>query len=208
MVDLTAVVLDYLRLYGPLVLCLFTFFETSMLFPFLPSEVVVPAAAAILVTDLPSLLVFVTAAGVGGTVGAFVPFYVFYDTRAGRADWLRRYVDVPDAKLRHGQRWFQRWGRPSVLWGRFLPVVRSVVSIPAGLARMNPFEFGLLTAVGTVAFYAVAGAVVYYGRTRGVFETAVAVAAERPVLAALALLALLALGVLADRAVDRWVTRD
>lgn len=66
MVDLTALTLHLLRLYGPLVLCLFTFLETSMLFPFLPSEVVVLAAAALLVTDPVSLVVFVLAAGMGG----------------------------------------------------------------------------------------------------------------------------------------------
>lgn len=197
MADLTAVVLDALRLYGPLVLCLFTFLETSMLFPFLPSEVVVPAAAAILVTDRPSFLVFVAAAGVGGTVGAFVPFYVFADTRAGR---LRRHIAVSDARLQRGQRWFRRWGPSTVLWGRFLPVLRSVVSIPAGLARMDPLAFGLFTAVGTVGFYAVTAAVVYYSRHQALFQAAVAVATDRP---ALALLALAAVALLVDRVVGR-----
>lgn len=204
MADLTAVVLDYLRLYGPLVLCLFTFLETSMLFPFLPSEVVVPAAAAVLVTDLPSFLAFVAAATVGGTVGAFVPFYVFGDTRAG---WLRQHIAVSDARLQRGQRWFRRWGPSTVLWGRFLPVLRSVVSIPAGLARMDPLAFGLFTAVGTVGFYAATAAVVYYGRQQALFEAATAVAADRPVLAALALLALAAIALLVDRAVGRWSRR-
>jgi membrane protein DedA with SNARE-associated domain len=204
MVDLTAITLDYLRLYGPLVLCLFTFLETSMLFPFLPSEVVVPAAAAVLVTDLPSLLVFVTAAGVGGTVGAFVPFYVFYGTRAGRVDWVRRYVDVSDAQIQRGQRWFRRWGQSSVLWGRFLPVLRSVVSVPAGLAKIRPLSFGVLTALGTVGFYAATGAVVYYGRQQSLFEMLAAAVADRPVLAALGLLAVAGVALFAERVVNRW----
>ncbi|WP_135305882.1 DedA family protein [Haloarcula amylovorans] len=194
MVDATAVALDLLRLYGPLALCLFTFLETSMLFPFLPSEVVVPAAAALLITDPVSLLVFVLAATVGGTVGAFVPFYVCYRTRPGEHGWLRRRIRVSDEQIERGQTWFQRWGQSSVLWGRFLPVLRSVISIPAGFAEMNPAQFGVFTAVGTTGFYAATGALVYYGREESFFEAAFAIAVEKPGLTALVVLVLVGIG--------------
>ncbi|SEO71444.1 membrane protein DedA, SNARE-associated domain [Halogranum amylolyticum] len=202
-VDPTRVLLDSLRLYGPLVLCLFTFLETSMLFPLLPSEVVVPAAAALLVTDVPSFLVFVLAATVGGTVGALVPFYVFYDTRVGERDWIRDRIDVSEERIERGQSWFRRWGQSSVLWGRFLPVLRSVISIPAGLAKMEPLRFGAYTAVGTAGFYAAASALVYYGRQQPLFAAAVDAAAERPALAVLCVLVLLGVGVVVQRYSDR-----
>lgn len=188
--DLTTVALEFVRLYGPLALCVFTFLETSMLFPFLPSEVVVPAAAALIVTDLSSFLVFVTAAGVGGTAGAFVPYVVFADPRIGLLDRLRDHVHVSDDRVERGRAWFQRWGESSVCWGRFLPVFRSVVSVPAGVARMNPVRFGLFTGVGTVGFYATTGTLVYYGRQEPVFTAALALAADRPVTVAVGVAAL------------------
>ncbi|MBX0296464.1 DedA family protein [Haloarcula nitratireducens] len=191
MVDATAAALDLLRLYGPLALCLFTFLETSMLFPFLPSEVVVPAAAALLVTGPTSLLVFVLAATVGGTVGAFLPFYVCYSPRIGARDWLRGPISVSDERIARGKTWFRRWGESSVLWGRFLPVLRSVISIPAGFAEMNPVRFGVFTAIGTTGFYAATGVLVYYGRRESVFEAAFAAAVDRPGLTALVALVLL-----------------
>ena len=203
MPDVTTVALDVLRLYGPLALCLFTFLETSMLFPFLPSEVVVPAAAAVIITEPASFLVFVTAAGVGGTVGAYIPFYVFFDTRLGETDWLRERMFVPEDKLERGEGWFERWGQSSVLWGRFLPGLRSVISVPAGLVDMGPARFGAFTAVGTVAFYAAAGAVVYYGRQQSLFAAVFSAAAARPGLAAVAGFALLAASLLAWRWYDR-----
>ena len=202
MAELADVALRFLRLYGPLALLLFTFLETSMLFPFLPSEVVVPAAAALLVTDPASFVVFVAAATVGGTAGSFVPFYVFRDTRAGGTDWIREYVHVSDEHVERGREWFDRWGTWSVLWGRFLPALRSVVSIPAGLARMEPARFGAYTAVGTVGFYAAVGALVYYGRQRSLFEAAYAFAVERPALTVVGLLALGGVVLLARRLVD------
>lgn len=194
--DVTEIALRLLRLYGPLALAIFTFLETSMLFPFLPSEVVVPAAAALLINDITSLFVFVLVAAVGGTVGALVPFYVFRGTRRRGADWIRDRINVSEERIEQGQRWFRRWGRSSVFWGRFLPVLRSVVSIPAGLANMNSTRFAGFTAGGTVGFYAATGGVVYYGRQQSLFATAFAVATNNPVLAAIGVLVLLGIGFL------------
>ncbi|MFC6826636.1 DedA family protein [Halopelagius fulvigenes] len=199
MVDPTDVALRFVRLYGPLALLLFTFLETSMLFPFLPSEVVVPVAAALIITDVTSFLVFVLAAAVGGTVGAYVPYYVFRSDRVGGSGWIRDRVNVSEERIERGREWFQRWGRSSVLWGRFLPALRSVVSIPAGLAGMDSRRFGAFTAAGTVGFYAATGGVVYYGRQQSLFSAAFAVAADRPALVAGAILALLVVGVAVRR---------
>ena len=204
MAGATEIALRVVRLYGPLALCLFTFLETSMLFPFLPSEVVVPAAAAVIITDPASFLAFVAAAGVGGTVGAYLPFYVFFDTRVGQNDWLGDRIHVSNERLERGEAWFQRWGQSSVLWGRFLPGLRSVISIPAGLVDMDPTRFGAFTAVGTVGFYAAAGGVVYYGRQQSLFAAFFGAVSARPGLAAVAALALLALGGLAWRWYDRF----
>lgn len=197
--DLTATALRLLQVYGPLALAAFAFLESSMLFPFLPSEVVVPAAAALLVGGVPSFLAFVAAASVGGTAGAFVPFYVFRDTRLGERDWLQRWLHVPEDRLERARTWYRRWGQSSVCWGRFLPGLRSVVSIPAGLADMTSTRFGAYTAAGVTGFYAATAGLVYYGRRRSVFAASVDLAADNPVATALVLLALLGLGVVAGR---------
>lgn len=189
MVDLTTTAMRLFHLYGPLALLLFTFLETSLLFSFLPSEAVVPAAAALLVTDLPSFLVFVGAAGVGGTVGAFVPFYVFHDTQVGDSGWLHRHVHVSDERIERGEEWFRRWGSSSVLWGRLFPVLRSVVSIPSGFVDIRSLRFGAYTVVVTALFYAATAGVVYYARERSLFATATAAAADNPLAAAVATVA-------------------
>ena len=167
--------------------------------PFLPSEVVVPGAAAVLITDVTSFLVFVVAAGIGGTVGAFVPFYVFRATRAGGVGWIKGRLTLSDKNTKQGQEWFQKWGQSLVLWGRFLPVLRSVVFIPAGLARMKPMRFGVLTAIGTVGFYAATGAIVYFGRQRTLFRAAADFAINRPALTTVGALSLLAIGLVLGR---------
>ncbi|MFC4987309.1 DedA family protein [Saliphagus infecundisoli] len=197
--DLTEATLHFIRLYGPLILVIFTFLEMSMLFPFLPSEVVVPGAAAILITDATSFLVFILAAGVGGTVGAFVPYYVFHATRSGGVGWIKDRITVSEENTNRGREWFQEWGQSSVLWGRFLPVLRSVISIPAGLARMRSMRFGVFTAIGTVGFYAATGALVYFGRQQPLFRAAVSSVIDRPALTAVGALSLLTIGVVLRR---------
>lgn len=194
MADLGATAVRFVRIYGPLALLCFTFLESSMLFPFFPSEVVVPAAAALLITDSPSFFVFVGAAAIGGTVGAFVPFYAFRGPGSRGLGRLRDRINVSENATDRGRQWFRRWGASSVFWGRFLPALRSVVSIPAGLAGMTRVRFGVYTATGTVLFYAAVGAVVYYGRQQSLFAALTSVAADRPVLAGTVALAALAVG--------------
>ncbi|MGQ3411356.1 DedA family protein [Natrinema sp. LN54] len=196
MADFGTAALRFIQLYGPIALLVFTFLETSMLFPFFPSEVVVPAAAALLIVDPISFLVFVAAAAVGGTVGAFVPFYAFRGPGSRGLGRLRERINVSEDATERGRQWFRRWGQSSVFWGRFLPALRSVVSIPAALAGMSPVRFGVYTAAGTVLFYAAVGAVVYYGRQRSLFAAAGSVAAERPVLTAVFAVVALVAGLL------------
>ncbi|PGF16398.1 hypothetical protein CP556_09905 [Natrinema sp. CBA1119] len=193
-IDFGSTALRFIRLYGPLALLIFVFLETSMLFPFFPSEVVVPAAAALLISGPVSFLVFVAAATVGGTVGAFVPYYAFRGPGSRGLGRFRDRINVSEETIDRGRRWFRRWGTWSVLWGRFLPALRSVVSIPAGLAGMSRVRFGVYTAVGTILFYASVGAVVYYGRRESLFAAAWDVAVDRPVLTGVVAAAALAVG--------------
>nr|WP_233265232.1 DedA family protein [Halomarina oriensis] len=165
----------------------FVFLETSMLFPLLPSEVVLPASAAIVVTSPSTLALFVLVATAGAVVGSVVCYELF--SRAGEAAVDHRWVRVEESDADRARRWFRRWGRHSVLWGRVLPVLRSVVSIPAGLSGMNRVLFTGYTAVGALAFNAAVGGVVYAGAEASVYETALVVARERPVVVALLVLA-------------------
>ncbi|WP_226039439.1 DedA family protein [Natrinema sp. DC36] len=199
MADLGTAALRFIQLYGPLALLIFTFLETSMLFPFFPSEVVVPAAAALLVVGPVSFVVFVGAATIGGTLGAFVLFYAFRGPGSRGLGRFRERIDVSEDATERGRRWFRSWGTSSVFWGRFLPALRSVVTIPAALADMSPTRFGVYTAAGTVLFYAAVGAVVYYGRQQSLFEAAGSLAADRPVLTAVVVVVALVLGLLVVR---------
>ena len=158
--------LAFVRRYGYLALFAFAFLETSMLFPFLPSEVVVPAAAAVLVSGTVGVATFAAVAAAGTVAGSLVAY------AAGRRGYDvldSRVVFVSEDDLTRGRNWFRRWGEGSVLWGRFLPFLRSVISLPAGFAEMGRAKFAAYSGVGGFAFNAAVAGVVVYGKRRSVY---------------------------------------
>lgn len=150
--------------YGLLALFIFVFLETSMLFPFVPSELVFPFAAALLVTSPVTFLVFVLVAAAGATVGSLFAYYVFDTARQPVIDRYGSYVHVSAGDIERAGRWFHRWGESSVFWGRLLPVLRSIISIPAGVAGMHTGKFALYSATGSGLFAAGVAALVVTGR--------------------------------------------
>jgi membrane protein DedA with SNARE-associated domain len=180
--------------YGLLALFVFVFLETSMLFPFVPSELVVPVTAAAFVSGPATFLAFVLAATAGATVGSLFAYYVFDAAHQPVIDRYGAYVHVSDDDLARARRWFRRWGESSVLWGRLLPVLRSVISIPAGIAGMHTGKFAVYSATGSGLFAAGVAALVVTGRevlpsqvligwTMTVLDRGVAHALSNPVLA-------------------------
>lgn len=179
----TQLFLGLARQYG--YLAVFLFLETSMLFPFLPSEVVVPFAAGLIVSDPVSLVAFAAVAAAAGVAGSLFAYYAFGEGGNRLVDRLDDYVSVSPEKVKRSREWFQRYGEHSVAWGRLLPVLRSVISVPAGAAHMSRGKFVAYTALGTFAFNAAVAGVVYYGKRRSVYRVAVDYAGRNPAVVAL-----------------------
>lgn len=133
----------------------------STVFP-LPSELVVPPAAYIL-SYHPQDGSFSTAMAVlvvlAGTVGSYLGSAATYwvSRGVGRPVIVRygKYVLVPEPKLRMAEQWVDRYGPGGIFFARLLPVVRHLISIPAGIVGMNFRSFSLMTTVGSGTWCAV-----------------------------------------------------
>ena len=147
------------------VVTLFMAIESSFI-PF-PSEVVVPPAAWKSMAD-GSLNIFlvVVAATVGADVGALVNYYLarylgrpvvyrFADSRLGHLCLLDR------EKVENAEEYFRRHGAASTFFGRLVPAVRQLISIPAGLARMPIGRFLVFTTLGAVFWNTILAAIGY-----------------------------------------------
>lgn len=150
--SISQLVLDFITRYGYVAVFVYMLLETAFILHFAPSELVVPFAASQLVHGPVTFVLFVLDATAGATAGAVLVYYVF--ARYGESAIRRygRYIHVSGSDLDRSQRWFVRWGEGSVFWGRLLPFVRALISMPAGLAEMNARKFVLYSAAGSAVF--------------------------------------------------------
>lgn len=139
----------------------------SSFIPF-PSEVVVPPVAYLACTkgDL-NIYIVVLVATAGAILGALINYYLsvwigrplvykFADSRLGHACLIDR------AKVDNAERYFDRHGAISTFIGRLIPAVRQLISIPAGLSRMNIVKFIIFTGLGALVWNAILGALGYW----------------------------------------------
>jgi membrane protein DedA with SNARE-associated domain len=93
----------------------------------------------------------VTAIGVLGNVaGSWIAYAVGY---YGRLELVERHgnkLHIKQSHLALAERWFERWGAPAIFFSRMLPIVRTFISLPAGVARMPFWRFTVLTALGCI----------------------------------------------------------
>ncbi len=138
---------------------IFMVVESSFI-PF-PSEVVVPPAAYLAMQkgDMNIFLVVLVATA-GALVGATINYvlslwvgrplvYAFANSRLGHACLIDK------AKVEKAERYFDEHGAASTFIGRLIPAVRQLISIPAGIARMNFGIFALFTALGALVWNAI-----------------------------------------------------
>lgn len=132
-----------------------------------PSEfVVTPAAYHAAGGSLNVLLIILFAtlgADVGASINYFVALYVgrpvvyrFANSRIGHLCLLNQ------EKIERSERYFDDHGVAATLTGRFVPVIRHLISIPAGLARMNYWKFLLFTTIGAGGWHSVLAALGWY----------------------------------------------
>ena len=120
------------------------------LVPPIPSEIVLSLAGFLASAGRVNLALVALAATAGSVVGALALYWLGY---ALGEDRLRRWLDriplVDADDLDTADRWFERHQNGAVLFGRMAPVVRSLVSVPAGANHMPLGRFTVLTAVGS-----------------------------------------------------------
>jgi len=135
----------------------------------LPSEVTMPLAGWMLVQaqGLPPMHLFWAGfwGAVGCTIGSVITYWI--GALGGRPLVLKygRYVFVTAHDLERADRWFSRYGEHAAFFSRLLPVVRTFISLPAGVARMNFLRFTVLSFVGSFLWcVALAGAGYVFGQ--------------------------------------------
>ena len=177
---MTATLSSLVSHYGVLAVLLLMAAESCGI-PF-PSEVIMPSAGLLAATGQMNLAEAILAGAAGNLLGSLAAFALA--ARFGEPLLLGpgRWIGIRAHHLEIADGWFQRWGMWAVFFGRLLPVVRTYISFPAGLARINLVWFSVLTFVGAMPWCAALALVGYtlgknYERVSGPIQAAAIVIA-------------------------------
>lgn len=141
---------QFLSNWGYLALFVLTVAEAACI-P-IPSEITLGFAGYLASTGKLNLAVVIAVATLGELAGSYIGWSIGRFGGRPLADRAGKYVLVTHKDLDRAEAWFSRRGEPAVFFGRLLPVVRTFISIPAGLAEMNLFRFGVATAAGSLCW--------------------------------------------------------
>ena len=151
MIDWAANVIDSIGLVGVAVLV-----ALENIFPPIPSELILLLTGFNVSEGRFDVVSGIIAATVGSVVGAYFLYAVgrlLDDARMEKfLATVGKFVGLKQADVHKGFTWFEKHGNKVVLFGRLIPVFRSVVSIPAGGDKMPLVKFTLLTAAGSLVW--------------------------------------------------------
>jgi membrane protein DedA with SNARE-associated domain len=116
----------------------------------LPSEVIMPFSGYLVFTGRFNLWWVAVAGALGCNLGSLVAYYL--GSWGGRplVERYGRYVLITRHDLEMADRFFARYGEWAVFLARLLPVIRTFIALPAGIARMNVWRFHLFTFLGSL----------------------------------------------------------
>lgn len=115
----------------------------------LPSEVIMPFSGYLVYTGRFNLFWVATAGAIGCNIGSAIAYWVGAYGGRPLVERFGRYVLLNRRDLDRTTRFFERYGSITVLVGRLLPVVRTFIALPAGIAHMPQGRFHLYTFVGS-----------------------------------------------------------
>lgn len=177
---MTAALSNFVAAYGLLAVLVLMIVESCGV-PF-PSEVTMPVAGLLAASGHLNLVAVIFTGAFANLVGSLIAYWLA--ARFGEPLLLGpgRYVGIRRHHLEIADAWFQRWGLWAVFFGRMLPVIRTYISFPAGLARVDLPRFSVLTFVGALPWCAALTLVGYllgrnYERISGPIEKAAIVIA-------------------------------
>ena len=115
----------------------------------LPSEVIMPFSGYLVYAGRFHLLWVATAGAIGCNLGSVIAYEVGFFGGRPLVERYGSYILLSRNELDWADRFFVRWGSPAVFIARLLPVIRTFIALPAGIARMPRLRFHVYTFVGS-----------------------------------------------------------
>ena len=120
----------------------------------IPSEIIMPFSGYLVFQGKLSLMMVVAMGALGNLLGSILSY--FLGAQMGRPFVLKygKYFLIPEKEFLMAEGWFLKYGKSIIFFSRILPVIRTFISLPAGVAKMDFMEFVLYTLAGCVIWSA------------------------------------------------------
>ena len=146
------VIIDIMNSYG--YLGIFFLIMIENVFPPIPSELILTFGGFMVISSNMTIFGVILAATIGSVAGAFILYFI------GKLLNKERLIKIVSSKygkllrvkpkdIESADKWFDEKGNITVLFCRFIPIVRSLISIPAGMSDMPLFKFFIYTVIGS-----------------------------------------------------------
>lgn len=115
----------------------------------IPSELTLPLAGYMVFLGKGTVLSMTLISTLGCLVGSLLAYVIGY--YGGRPFIIKygKYIFISEKDFNKADRFFEKYGNQTIFFSRMLPIIRTFISLPAGIARMNLFKFIILTIVGS-----------------------------------------------------------
>lgn len=118
----------------------------------IPSEIIMPFAGYVAYTGQLDFVLVILVGSVGATVGSSIAYLLAFIVGRPLFDRYGRFFGLDQVRLQKAEQWFERWGIYGIFIGHSLPGIRSVISFPAGLAKMDRTRFVIFTFLGALVW--------------------------------------------------------
>ena len=116
----------------------------------MPSEVIMPFSGFLVADGRMTLWAIVAAGTIGNLTGSLLAYWIAFKGGRPLIEKYGKYILISKHDLDLADRWFKNYGDWTVFFGRLLPVVRTYISFPAGIAKMDIKRFALYTTLGAL----------------------------------------------------------
>jgi len=145
-------IIEVMNDFGYIGICLLIMIEN--LFPPIPSELILTFGGFMTIDSKMSILGVIIASTIGSMVGAIILYYIGKILNKERlikivTSKYGKLLQVKPKDIESADKWFDTKGNKTVFFCRFVPVVRSLISIPAGMSEMSIVKFSIYTLVGS-----------------------------------------------------------
>lgn len=128
----------------------------------MPSEIVLPFVGFIATQGTISLPGAIIASTIAGILGSLLCYYIGYFGGTPVLNFIGDKLPSSRKSIHSAKSYFDRYNKPSILFARVIPIARTYISIPAGIAKMNIFIFILYSSIGIVVWNTILISLGYY----------------------------------------------